>query len=270
MPISLKIRNIDGTVFTLRKLDDDTTLELLKVFIFEQSDVIPEEQKLFLAQSRQEIEGNDDDKIKDIGIRHGETLIVQKRNRSGDDAIIRGKSQGPYIPPSDKKGSFVRRTVPPDNSCLFHACSYVLYDKSRSHGSELRNLVANIVQENPHKFSSSFLGMPNLEYVHLIGHPDMWGGAIELRILSDYFKTEIVAFDCQTTREDHYGEENNYSTRVLLIYTGRHYDALALAPFGGAPETRDQVRFNSRDNFVLAKAREMVQEEFEKQFSGGS
>ncbi|XP_039000666.1 OVARIAN TUMOR DOMAIN-containing deubiquitinating enzyme 2-like isoform X2 [Hibiscus syriacus] len=39
------------------------------------------------------------------------------------------------------------------------------------------------------------------------------------------------------------GEEKNYSERVMLIYDGLHYDALAMSPFEGASEEFDQTIF---------------------------
>jgi len=36
-----------------------------------------------------------------------------------------------------------------------------------------------------------------------------------------------------------YGEQEGYEERVMLIYDGLHYDALAVAAFEGAPEELD-------------------------------
>lgn len=98
----------------------------------------------------------------------------------------------------------------------------------------------------------------------MLYYQDHWGGAIEIRIISDYFKTEICAFDTQTCREDHYGEDLDYTTRALIIYTGSHYDALALAEHGGANDAHDQVLFSASDKSVMEKARAYVKEEHER------
>jgi ubiquitin thioesterase OTU1 len=203
--------------------------------------------------------------LSSLRVQSGEQLILKT---SGQTGVIKGISTGPYVPISSK-GHFVRRQMPSDNSCLFHSSAYVLHNRSRSKGPELRALCANIVQENPKLYDNASLGMPNLSYTSWIMHKDTWGGAIELSILSDYHKIEIVAFDTQTMREDHYGENKDYSTRVLVIYTGSHYDALALAEHGGASESHDQVLFNTRDDNVMKKAREYVFEEHRK-FLGGA
>lgn len=89
-----------------------------------------------------------------------------------------------------------------------------------------------------------------------------FSGAIELSILAEYYGREIAAYDIQTTRCDLYGQvsisyelfknlnlvgnyhqwsvsnpcilDNNwqkmmYSERIMLIYDGLHYDALAVS-----------------------------------------
>ncbi|KAG6535917.1 hypothetical protein ZIOFF_000948 [Zingiber officinale] len=38
-------------------------------------------------------------------------------------------------------------------------------------------------------------------------------------------------------------QEKNYSERVMLIYDGLHYDALAMSPYDGVPEEFDQTIF---------------------------
>ena len=44
-----------------------------------------------------------------------------------------------------------------------------------------------------------------------------------------HFGREIAAHDIQTKRCDVYGSGEGYQERVMLIYDGLHYDALALA-----------------------------------------
>ncbi len=44
-----------------------------------------------------------------------------------------------------------------------------------------------------------------------------------------YFGREIAAYDVQTKRCDLYGQDAGYEERVMLIYDGLHYDALAVA-----------------------------------------
>jgi ubiquitin thioesterase OTU1 len=67
--------------------------------------------------------------------KEGEMVVVSKRAGQKEEKII---TNGRYVPPSDKHGVSLVRTVPSDNSCLFHACSYVLEDKNRTGGPSLR------------------------------------------------------------------------------------------------------------------------------------
>ncbi|KAE8681020.1 Detected protein of confused Function [Hibiscus syriacus] len=140
------------------------------------------------------------------------------------------------------EGIAVRRVIPSDNSCLFNAVGYVM-DHNKTKALELRQVIAATVSSAPTKYSEAFLGKPNAEYCAWILDSDKWGGAIELSILADYYGREIAAYDIQTTRCDLYGQEKNYSERVMLIYDGLHYDALAMSPFEGAPEEFDQTVF---------------------------
>lgn len=65
------------------------------------------------------------------------------------------------------------------------------------------------------------------------------GGGIELFILAKYYGRQIDAYDIQTKRCDRYGEHDGHSERVMLIYDGLHYDAMAVAAFDGAPDDLD-------------------------------
>ncbi|RVW99528.1 Ubiquitin thioesterase OTU1 [Vitis vinifera] len=109
-------------------------------------------------------------------------------------------------------------------------------------------------------------------------------GAIELSILADYYGREIAAYDIQTGRCDVYGQEAGYDERVMLIYDGLHYDALAVAskftigkgcyggpdysgtqagfssmsPFDGAPEEFDQTVFTVQTDRAIGPIEELA------------
>jgi hypothetical protein len=126
-------------------------------------------------------------------------------------------------------GSLHRRVVPADNSCLFNSVAYVCEgDRQLSAAVRLRKLVADTVLADPAQYSEAFLGKPTQAYADWICGSDHWGGAIELSILCQHYKTVISCVCIQTLRVDHYGEGNGWGNRVLLIYDGLHYDALAL------------------------------------------
>ncbi|ONK65864.1 uncharacterized protein A4U43_C06F1750 [Asparagus officinalis] len=140
------------------------------------------------------------------------------------------------------EGTVVRRVIPSDNSCLFNAVGYVM-DHDKQKAAELRQVIAATVASDPVKYNEAFLGKSNEEYCTWILDPEKWGGAIELSILSQYYGREIAAYDIQTLRCDLYGQEKKYQERVMLIYDGLHYDALAMSPAEGAPEEFDQTIF---------------------------
>ncbi|CAH9083565.1 unnamed protein product [Cuscuta europaea] len=148
------------------------------------------------------------------------------------------------------EGIVVRRVIPSDNSCLFNAVGYVM-DRDKNKAPELRQVISAVVASDPAKYSEAFLGKPNKEYCEWILNPDKWGGAIELSILAEYYEREIAAYDIQTTRCDLYGQENNYLERVLLIYDGLHYDALAMSPSEKALEEFDQTIFTVQMNRTI-------------------
>ncbi|ESR65576.1 OVARIAN TUMOR DOMAIN-containing deubiquitinating enzyme 2 [Citrus sinensis] len=155
------------------------------------------------------------------------------------------------------EGIIVRRVIPSDNSCLFNAVGYVMeHDKNKA--PELRQVIAATVASDPVKYSEAFLGKSNQEYCSWIQDPEKWGGAIELSILADYYGREIAAYDIQTTRCDLYGQEKKYSERVMLIYDGLHYDALAISPFEGAPEEFDQTIFPVQKGRTIGPAEDLA------------
>eukprot|EP00879_Flechtneria_rotunda_P011124 GHRR01011621.1.p1 GENE.GHRR01011621.1~~GHRR01011621.1.p1 ORF type:complete len:261 (+),score=91.75 GHRR01011621.1:25-783(+) len=132
----------------------------------------------------------------------------------------------------------VRRVIPSDNSCLFTAVGYVM-EHNRHMAQQLRTVIANAVVSDPATYNDGFLGQNNEDYCKWITNMKHWGGGIELAILSAHYGREIDAYDIQTKRCDRYGEQEGYRERVMLIYDGLHYDALAVSAFEGAPEDLD-------------------------------
>lgn len=208
----------------------------------------------------------------------GEMLILQRRSASADSLIRRGTTDGKYVPPCDERGVFVRRAMPGDNSCLFHAAAYILQEKTRGKeaAAALRAQCAEAVAANPSKFTTAILGMPNRQYCEWIMNPNTWGGAIELHILSFLFQTEIIALDVKSHRMENFGRECGYTTRGYVVYTGDHYDAMAMTRSQGGVSTMggldrdDQVLFNPRDTRAADAADAFIASERRaKERSGG-
>ena len=147
-------------------------------------------------------------------------------------------SGSPVFEPLPDGKAVVRRIVADDNSCLFSAVGYVSRG-TRSAASSLRSIVATAVLADPIEWNEAVLGKDPEEYATWIQDPRRWGGAIELSILSKHLRKEVAAFDIQTQRVDVYGHGEGYTERVMVVYDGLHYDALAVAASPGAPESKD-------------------------------
>lgn len=166
----------------------------------------------------------------------------------------------PEIASRDHAGTFVLRVMPDDNSCLFRAVgAAVMGDMDTM--VELRSIVATIIQSNPTDYTAAILGKKPDEYCTWIQNEDSWGGAIELKILSEYFNIEICSIDVQTLNLFQFNE--GAPTRCIVVYSGIHYDVLALSP-SDPPYTRanplmdgDTKIFEAVDPIVLDKAKEL-------------
>jgi ubiquitin thioesterase OTU1 len=128
-----------------------------------------------------------------------------------------------------------QRKIPDDNSCLFHAVSFLL--QRRETPGELRRLIATNVQDHPAQWSSAILGKSREDYVNFILDSKKWGGQVELNILSSVMKTELACVDIQTGRCDAYGQGSGYQKRVYMLFSGIHFDAVEFVDNSGQAVT---------------------------------
>lgn len=173
-------------------------------------------------------------------------------------------SDPPEIFVPDLGGTLVLRVMPDDNSCLFRAISLaVLSDLDAV--TELRSIVAETIQKDPITFNKAVLDNkdPN-KYCQWIRSQDSWGGQIELLILSQHFGIEICSIDVQSLRVDKYNE--GASKRCIVVYSGIHYDTIALA-FPGEPPEKDLKQFEDfiKDE-VLPQALELCKKLQERHY----
>ena len=63
-----------------------------------------------------------------------------------------------------------------DNSCLFHAVSYLFSPASKPH--ELRSKIVSAVRADPERWNAATLGKPVEEYVAFISDSRRWGGQV--------------------------------------------------------------------------------------------
>ncbi|KAG0219498.1 ubiquitin-specific protease otu1 [Mortierella sp. GBA43] len=148
------------------------------------------------------------------------------------------------------EGFLVLREVADDNSCLFNAIAYTIDPSMKGNIKALRQIVADAIEANPEAYSDVVLGRPRSEYCDWIKRENSWGGAIELTIFSDHYGIEIDSIDVSTNRVDRFGE-GQYSQRVLLMYSGIHYDALALTPALDIPPECDQTQFDTSAEAII-------------------
>lgn len=194
-----------------------------------------------------------------LPFRSGDTLLVEedsslrKKKIENVDSVLHAQI-------SHSRGMLMRKVVPADNSCLFTSVDCVMNGGkiNLQCASQMRELIAGIVMSDPETYSEAFLGKSNSNYCKWIMESDSWGGAIEISILSMYYDVEIDVVDTQTGRVDRFGEDRNYSKRVLLIYDGVHYDPLVMEPL--VPDESLTTIFSTRDETVLAQAMEIANE----------
>lgn len=152
--------------------------------------------------------------------------------------------------------------MPDDNSCLFTAFGGAL--PRQLPAPELRKMVAEYILAHPDEYNEAVLAMAPHEYARAIQGKDRWGGAIELAIFSDLFDVEICTFDVKGQSLLTFGE--NKDTRCLLVYSGIHYDRVALSPsepphtHSDLPPELDQTMWPTSDDEVLAMTRQLVAE----------
>ena len=166
----------------------------------------------------------------------------------------------PEIPLPSYESTLLLRIMPDDNSCLFRAFGSAFFGVM-DNMTELRSIIAQHIQEDPVRYSTAVLDKSPDDYCRWIQTENAWGGAIELDILSRHFEVEICSIDVQSLRVDRFQE--GVPNRCILVYSGVHYDTIALAPAdspydrASAPPEFDTKIFDARDEVILEKALEL-------------
>ncbi|KAI8970201.1 hypothetical protein BDF20DRAFT_111541 [Mycotypha africana] len=268
----LRIKHAEGTS-TLTDIDSSDTFLKLKDQIKKTIGLnMVQEIQISGGYPPKAINGSENDSLFNIGIRDGDSLNVKVTGTT----VTNQKDQTQPLPSngiiaSSNKiisnnaikaddGYLILRVMEDDNSCLFRAMviqkTYVL-QKDPKIAAELRQVVASAILSDPITYNDVTLGQPREKYMEWIQRKNSWGGAIELAIFSNYFQVEIDSIDVQTGRIDKFGE-GLYSERVLIVYNGIHYDALALAPDLNLDIGYDQTQFPTTNNNILLTAQELV------------
>jgi len=121
----------------------------------------------------------------------------------------------------------------------------------------MRDFIAKTVKNDPETFNDAILGKSTNAYCDWIRNPSSWGGCIELSVLAKYYKKEICVADIRTGRIDRFGEDQNYMTRVFIIYDGIHFDPLYLQLEGCG---RVQTVFSTQDDVVMTQVSDLTDE----------
>lgn len=169
-------------------------------------------------------------------------------------------ADAPELPLASHSSTLLLRIMPDDNSCMFRAFNSAFFG-AMDNMTELRSIIAQHIQAHPDTHPKVVLEKDPDEYCRWIQTEDAWGGAIELDILSRHFDIEICSIDVQTLRVDRFNEGR--PTRCVLVYSGIHYDVIALSPSDTpfksayAPPEFDTKVFDSVDEEVLETAVEL-------------
>lgn len=255
----IKCKTKNGS-FVMKNMTDDSTVQELKMQLSSKINLKPECIKILSGYPPKALaDETNSKKLKEVNIRSGETIIVEKKNvtesgatqsgvhfPSSSGEVNREVRQGEEFPPGAENltsssvaetvsdflsgGIMMRYVVPANNACLFTSVYFVLSngDLNPEKSAELRRVITRVVSGNPEKYNTAFLGMTNKDYCAWISQADHWGGAIELSILSEHFGMEIVAVDTVSLAMHRFGENCNYTNRIFLIYDGIHYDPLVV------------------------------------------
>ncbi|PWN42263.1 hypothetical protein IE81DRAFT_341576 [Ceraceosorus guamensis] len=136
------------------------------------------------------------------------------------------------------------KVVDDDNSCLFNAVSMLVKGTiGAAVCKELRQIVSSVVLSSPDEYPEVILGHDPAVYAAKMLDPKTWGGAVELSILSKHFQTELHAADVASGVVHRFGEGMGFEERAWLLYSGIHYDAIALLPTPDAPLEFGTLRF---------------------------
>ena len=275
IPFPLRIKLKGGQPVMLENLTSDTSVGDLKAILTGVTGINFAHIRVLSGFPPKPVRFGKDDTlaISTLGLQPRDTLIIDESREPANNEEAAAKPaavEKPIFGSSIVKpsvaaangpgGILIRKVVPSDNSCLFTSIFFCLSsgELNAKKAITLRQIIAETVAGDPELYNDAYLGRPNREYCTWILNQEHWGGAIELSILSRYYEIEMVAIDTQNVRLNRFGEDRNYSTRLLLIYDGIHYDPLVMELFD--PNQSLKTIFPSSDDHVLVAGLEIAKE----------
>ncbi|XP_013200225.1 ubiquitin thioesterase Otu1 [Amyelois transitella] len=262
--VAFKVKSKNGQQI-LKDLTSDSTVGELKLFLSSIADVGCERICVLIGYPPKPLDISDDEKkICEIGLKTGETLIVEEKvgavtkpetsqpTKPVENGVASHETIGPCRP-----GILMKKVVPSDNSCLFTSIGFVLNGNvDTSVHTLMRQIIAMEVASDVDTYNEAMLGRPNAEYCLWIQQPSSWGGAIEVAILSRFYGLEMAVVDTLNAIINRFGEDKNYGQRVFLLFDGVHYDPLYLEQSDGGIQTM----FPAEDMDIYREAEQLAHE----------
>jgi ubiquitin thioesterase OTU1 len=264
MLIQISLRSPNGQ--SRIQIDDDATLRELVELIKAKTEISNFTLKYGYPLRALDISPTlRDTSIQDLKLR-GETIVVAPTDTAPPVPVSTKPEPKPFTPKGiepdetslewpERGGHIVLRVMPDDNSCMFTAFGGALGLENPS--KTLRDQVADYIISHPNEYHEAILGEKPERYISRMRQMDTWGGAIELSILSDIYNVEISSVDVKSLRVDRFGEGK--ANRVIIMYSGIHYDRIAFCMDLSYPVEVDVTRWSTDDEEVLDKARQLAQ-----------
>jgi len=254
---NLRVKVPSGQQLTLR--DQDATISLLqfKELLASKCSIQPGAQRLSAGYPPQEVSKPETDPINTI-FKNGDSIVLEEIK----DPSAAPPASSDFIV-SDKPGRVVKRAMADDNSCLFHAVSYCL-EKNSSNVATLRKIVADAVVADQLTYNEALLQKSPQAYATWIKQNNSWGGSVELQILSNHYKVQIMAYDVTRNRGNCFGEDQPFTQRMYLIYDGIHYDSLVWNPSNQQQQNQDVTLFSPTDLYMETGSVAFVAQEHKK------
>lgn len=167
-------------------------------------------------------------------------LRLSKPTKSASKA---SQDDPPTIALPNRLATLHLHVMPDDNSCLFRALGASLVTPSVDSAAMLRDVVASDVLAHRDEYPPAMLENRSAEdYGAWIRHPDAWGGGIEMKVIAERFGVVVVCVSVEDGRVDRFvptgmggvgsGSGGLEGKMVVVVYSGIHYDAVALVPDG--------------------------------------
>lgn len=112
-------------------------------------------------------------------------------------------------------------------SCLFDSLSNFYSEFS---SSDIRNIIVNYIETNP-KLNDIPIsqvirwekGMDLKQYVNYMSHSNTWGGAIEIKVFCDIFKTNVIVKSLVNNRNIEFISNKKTKVWNVVSWNGGHY-----------------------------------------------